>query len=80
MNNTLADYFPPALRDGHGARLDASNDVGGRLKARTPPESKSPCFRCQGQGEIPLVGRGKRGGNAGTVITVRCPACKGRGA
>jgi hypothetical protein len=47
-----------------------------------PPENpppKPPCFRCGGDGEISLVGRGRKGGNAGGVVEIRCPVCKGTG-
>lgn len=66
--NPLADYFPQTRRE----RMISA--------ARTRAAMPKPCWRCNGSGEISSVGRGKRGGNAGTVQTVRCTVCKGMGA
>jgi len=49
--------------------------------AKSPenPPPKPPCIRCSGSGQIPMVARGRKGGNAGGVVIVRCPVCHGTG-
>jgi hypothetical protein len=66
--NQLGDFFPQ------------SNRAALRATWRRPVGPVRACHRCNDTREIPMVGRGKRGGNAGKVLMIRCPACGGGGA
>jgi DnaJ-class molecular chaperone len=49
-----------------------------QVKPAAQPAGRQ-CSRCEGRGEVPMVMRGRRGGNAGGVVYVTCPVCKGKG-